>query len=154
MVINIFFFPPFICSLPLFVLSLTQAYKKGPFYCSGWGRPADVLVMPDGAMLVSDEQNGKREKKGRGHQLTWIQTSFWAFLRHQANWVFSSLIIILILYFIYPLGVIYRVYYSEPVSRWITVSTIAWHSKREKKSFSHFQQNHHNKTLFCLLALL
>jgi glucose/arabinose dehydrogenase len=23
-----------------------------------WGRPVDVLVMPDGALLVSDEQNG------------------------------------------------------------------------------------------------
>jgi glucose/arabinose dehydrogenase len=23
-----------------------------------WGRPVDVLVMPDGALLVSDDQNG------------------------------------------------------------------------------------------------
>jgi hypothetical protein len=25
---------------------------------SAWGRPVDVLVMPDGALLVSDDQNG------------------------------------------------------------------------------------------------
>jgi glucose/arabinose dehydrogenase len=25
---------------------------------SFWGRPVDVLVMPDGALLVADEQNG------------------------------------------------------------------------------------------------
>jgi glucose/arabinose dehydrogenase len=25
---------------------------------SAWGRPADVLVMPDGALLVSDDQAG------------------------------------------------------------------------------------------------
>jgi glucose/arabinose dehydrogenase len=24
-----------------------------------WGRPVDVLVMPDGALLVSDDQGGK-----------------------------------------------------------------------------------------------
>jgi glucose/arabinose dehydrogenase len=23
-----------------------------------WGRPVDVLLLPDGSMLVSDEQNG------------------------------------------------------------------------------------------------
>jgi glucose/arabinose dehydrogenase len=25
---------------------------------SAWGRPADVLVMPDGALLVTDDQAG------------------------------------------------------------------------------------------------
>jgi glucose/arabinose dehydrogenase len=25
---------------------------------SAWGRPADVLVMPDGALLISDDQAG------------------------------------------------------------------------------------------------
>jgi glucose/arabinose dehydrogenase len=25
---------------------------------SAWGRPADVLVMPDGALLVSDDESG------------------------------------------------------------------------------------------------
>jgi glucose/arabinose dehydrogenase len=28
--------------------------KKNEF----WGRPVDVMLMPDGSMLVSDEQNG------------------------------------------------------------------------------------------------
>ncbi len=25
---------------------------------AAWGRPVDLLVMPDGSMLVSDDQNG------------------------------------------------------------------------------------------------
>ncbi len=31
---------------------------KDPKENKFWGRPVDVLVMPDGALLVSDEQNG------------------------------------------------------------------------------------------------
>jgi len=31
---------------------------KHPFYCEGWGRPADVEWLDDGSLLVSDEMNG------------------------------------------------------------------------------------------------
>jgi len=27
-------------------------------YCSGWGRPADIEVLPDGTILISDEAKG------------------------------------------------------------------------------------------------
>ena len=38
-----------------------------------WGRPVDVLQMPDGSLLVSDEQNGaiyrvSYARQGRGSQ--------------------------------------------------------------------------------------
>jgi hypothetical protein len=29
-----------------------------PFYCSGWGRISDIQFLPDGSMLISDDQNG------------------------------------------------------------------------------------------------
>ncbi|HJM61663.1 MAG TPA: sorbosone dehydrogenase family protein, partial [Alphaproteobacteria bacterium] len=32
-----------------------EGWLKGQ---SNWGRPADVLVMPDGALLVADDQAG------------------------------------------------------------------------------------------------
>jgi len=32
---------------------------KQPYYCSGWGRPADVQILNDGSLLMSDELNGK-----------------------------------------------------------------------------------------------
>eukprot|EP00457_Paulinella_chromatophora_P003812 gb/GEZN01003820.1/.p1 GENE.gb/GEZN01003820.1/~~gb/GEZN01003820.1/.p1 ORF type:complete len:559 (+),score=44.46 gb/GEZN01003820.1/:131-1807(+) len=31
---------------------------SGPFYCGGWGRPVDVLILKDGSMLISDDLNG------------------------------------------------------------------------------------------------
>ncbi len=45
-------------------LSGSQAVSYEPFAegwlqgCSAWGRPVDVLVMPDGALLVSDDKAG------------------------------------------------------------------------------------------------
>jgi len=40
------------------VCQMSQDIYVAPYYCSGWGRPADVQQMKDGALLVSDEQNG------------------------------------------------------------------------------------------------
>lgn len=35
----------------------TSVYTA-PFYCTGWGRPADVQVLPDGSLAVTDDLNG------------------------------------------------------------------------------------------------
>ena len=32
-------------------------YGQQQLYCGGVGRPADVLVLPDGSLLVTDEMN-------------------------------------------------------------------------------------------------
>ena len=51
-------------SIPILALTVAllpgcaQAQERGEGARSDWGRPVDVLVMPDGALLVSDDDNG------------------------------------------------------------------------------------------------
>jgi len=33
-------------------------FQYGSPYCSGWGRPADIEILPDGSILISDEGKG------------------------------------------------------------------------------------------------
>lgn len=39
-------------------INATDYNTSAPSYCSGWGRPVDVLVLPDGSLLLSDDLNG------------------------------------------------------------------------------------------------